>query len=111
MKAAIDPITEHAVIVSLRMEIEDISDMSSMQALTDRITMALARVRGGEFGGLSMRGGYCLLYCYGIDAEEVYSAITPALFEFEPDSGSWVIKRFGAATDTGARRERIEIGG
>lgn len=80
-----------------------------LQQLAGRCELALQRVEGGEFGGLDIRAGYCLLYLYGVDAGDVYSAIEPLIAEYGPEPGSWAIKRFGAATDLTARRERVDL--
>ena len=100
---------EHAVVLSLR--IADGSEVGHerIAELARGLAATLDSVAGGEFGGLDARAGYCLLYCYGDDAGEVFEAIPPPISEFGPESGSWIIKRFGAATDRAARRERVDL--
>lgn len=110
MTTRIDPVMEHAVVVSLRLgSASSDSDGQRLQQLAGRCQLALQRVDGGEFGGLDIRAGYCLLYCYGADAGDVYSAIEPLVADYGPEPGSWAIKRFGAATDLAAPRERVDL--
>ena len=105
-----DPATEHAVVVSLRLgEGDSRAIHERIAALTSRLEAVLAQIPGGEFGGLDLRGGFCLLYCYGNDAEEVYNAIAAPLAAYTPEPGSWAIKRFGGATDLRALRERVDL--
>ena len=88
---------------------DSLREHDRITALAHKLEVALASIRNGEFGGLDFRGGYCLLYCYGSNAGVVYEAISPAIAEFGPEPGSWAIKRFGAATDVNARRERVDL--
>ncbi len=104
-----EPTTEHAVVVSLRMSHDDPEAHDRITDLTAQIALSLEKVTGGEFGGSDSNGGYCLLYCYGNNAGEVFDAIGPDLEKFNAEPGSWVIKRFGAATDQYAVRERVDL--
>ena len=110
MERSLDPVEEHAVVVSLRLVEEDTPDeRRRLAALAEELEIVLGDIPGGEFGGLDLRAGYCLLYCYGDDAGEVFTAIEPAMADYRPRPGSWVIKRFGSATDVTARRERVDL--
>ncbi len=105
-----EPVIGQAVIVSLR-----VSDQLSpaqherIGRLATRLEAALAAVSDGEFGGEDTLGSYCVLYCYGADADEVFAAISPLIHEFGPEPRSWAIKRFGAASDLDARREWVDL--
>jgi len=77
--------------------------------LSRQIEVLLASVRGGECGGTDTGRGYCVLYCYGDDADEVFEAIEPILYQFGPEPGSWAIKRYGSATDRSVPRERVDL--
>ena len=110
MRVSLDPVEEHAVVISLRLPEDDSpAERRRLADLAETLEVVLDDVDGGEFGGLDLRAGYCLLYCYGADAGDVFDAIEPAMAGYGPAPGSWVIKRFGAATDVTARRERIDL--
>ena len=100
------PRVEHAVILSLRL---DTSSRERLDQLLSDLRNALDDVDEGECAGSDERDDFCLVYCYGTDAAEVYAAIAPAIERFEPLTGSWAIKRFGAAEDLAARRERVDL--
>ena len=110
MPSGTDPVMEHAVVVSLRLANQGThAERRRVEGLVSEIEAALSAVRGGEFGGTDSRGGYCMLYCYGDDAAEIYAVVEPVLQDFGPESGSWAIKRFGSATDLLAPRERVDL--
>ena len=105
-----EPMTEHAVVMCLRMsDPNSRSEHERIAGLASRIQSSVHSVSQGEFGGIDTRGGYCLLYCYGRDADEGFGVISPLIDAYGAEPGSWAIKRFGAATDVEAPRERVEL--
>ncbi len=110
MPLSLDPVDRHAVVISLRRQQDDSpSERRRLADLAETLELVLDEIPGGEFGGLDLRAVDCLMYCYGTDAGEVFDAIEPAMAGYGPAPGSWVIKRFGAATDVTARRERVDL--
>ena len=77
LKVQRDPVMEHAVVLSLRMVDDSREELDQLSELAFNIESALTKIAGGEFGGVDAGAGFCLLYCYGADAEEVFGCHIP----------------------------------
>jgi hypothetical protein len=74
-------VTEHAVIVHLKLSGTDASadEVERLQNLSDRLSEAITGRNAGEFDGDLFGEGECVLYMYGPDADALFAAIEPVL--------------------------------
>jgi hypothetical protein len=105
---------EHAVIAHLRLSGGDMgspAERARLEALEDELEQAIRSAKAGEFDGNEFGGNECVLYMYGPDADRLFATVEGVLGALPPSPGSYVIKRFGAADDRGAREERVDLAG
>ena len=70
---------------------------------------AAVQTIGGDHDGDEFGGGEAVLYTYGIDADELFAAISECLADFEMRPGAYAIKRYGPAADPSSREERVPL--
>jgi hypothetical protein len=99
---------EHAVIVHLRN-----ANLNDILPLEDRLEREIENARTGEYDGndVALDGSEAILYAYGPDADALWDVIEPSVQEFAPASGSYVVKRYGEASDPAATEVRVDLGG
>lgn len=99
---------EHAVIVHLRS-----ANVDGVFALEDSLETAIAKAGVGEYDGneIAVDGSEAILYAYGPDADALWNVIRPIVESTDPPVGSYVIKRYGEASDPAAREVRVELHG
>ncbi|MBI3978952.1 MAG: hypothetical protein HY331_12265 [Chloroflexi bacterium] len=101
--------SEHAVLVWLRLAGDGFGDEDEWEAITaleDRLQEIVCQQGVGEFDGNEIGMGYWTLYLYGPDADRLYDAILPAIQGIGPRPGSYAIKRYGPPDDPDSREER-----
>jgi len=106
-----DP-NDQAVVVHIPLSDDEFGAEDEREAifeLEDRLIAAIEEAEAGEFDGNEFGGGECTLYLYGPDADALFTAVEPALREFGPARGGYVIKRHGSVYEEGAPEERVEL--
>jgi hypothetical protein len=101
---------EQAVIVHLPLsddEFGSAEERETIFAFEDQIEQAIEKASAGEFDGNEFGGGECVLYMYGPDADRLLAAVEPLLRGFPPAVGGHAIKRYGTASDPGAKEVRV----
>jgi hypothetical protein len=82
------------------------ADIERVNELEEQLAQAVEQAGAGRLHGDQFRAEGCSIYLQGRSAERLLQAILPALKEFGPSPGSYVVKRYGAP---GAREERVEL--
>ena len=101
---------EQAVIVHFALSDSEFGSPEEREAIfafEDQLEQAIAKASAGEFDGNEFGGGECVLYMYGPDADRLFAAVEPLLKGFPPAAGGHAIKRYGAASDPGAKAVRV----
>ncbi len=100
-----------AVIVYLRLSDADtgdpIEDDDPIDRLQAEVEEAVERSGTGEFDGDEWGGGYCRIFLYGADADQLFEAVLPALLKFNARAGSYAVRRYGMP---GSREELVLLG-
>ena len=102
--------SEQAVIVHLRLPSDGFGsagDHDAVYALEDAIERCLMASSAGEFDGDEFGEGECVLYLYGLNADELFSAIKPLLESSTIASGGFAVKRYGEPGDLEAKTVRV----
>ena len=88
------------------------ASLDDIVPLEDQLEPAIAGAGVGEYDGneVALDGSEAVLYAYGPDADALWDVMKPLLGEFEASQGSFVLKRYGEATDATAREVRLDIG-
>ena len=103
---------EHAVIVHLRLDDDrfgSVEKRESIFELQDALKDAIDEAEAGEFDGDEFGQGECILFMYGPNADVLFDTVKPLLVKSPHAKGGFVIKRYGAATDSKAREVKIEL--
>jgi hypothetical protein len=103
---------EHAVLVYIKLSDDNFGgeqERAGLHKLEDQLTAAIDSCRAGEFDGDEFGGGFCTLYMYGPNADKLAEAVLPILRQFHAPVGSYVVKRYGPATQANARQEKIQL--
>ena len=107
-----DDVSEHAVIVHLRLSNDDFGtreETDAIHALSERLEAAILAAQAGEFDGDEFGGGECVLYMYGTNADSLFAAIEAELRASSLSRGGWAIKRYGPAEDPSASEVRVDL--
>ena len=80
----------------------------AVRKLEQRLERAVAAI-GGEHDGDEFGGGKAVLYTYGPDADALLAALRESLGRYQPAPGAYAIKRYGVASDPGAREQRVPL--
>jgi hypothetical protein len=102
---------DHAVITHLPLSGDGFGtteERNAVHELEARIGVAVERI-GGDHDGDEFGGGEAVLYTYGVDADQLFDAISECLADFEMRTGAYAIKRYGPATDPNSREERVPL--
>jgi hypothetical protein len=99
---------EHAVLVHLKN-----TNLDGVIAIEDSLEPAIAEAGVGEYDGneVAVDGSEAILYAYGPDADALWNVMRPIVLKANPPDGSYVIKRYGEASDPTAREVRVELAG
>lgn len=106
------PAEEQAVVVNIRLSNERHGtehEQARLSMLVQAVKSILDAQPGSELGACQVTKGFGVLYCYGPDASRLYEMLEPILTDYDPGPGSFAIVRHGGATDTAARRDRIDF--
>ena len=100
---------EHAVIVHLKLSDEGFATekLDAIGELQREMTQAIENAYVGEFDGNEIGGGECVLYMYGVDADALFAVVKPLLKASPSAKGGFAIKRYGEASDPGAREVEV----
>ena len=104
--------SEHAVIAHLKLSDEKFGtedERASIRELSSKLEQCIERAAAGEVDGDEFGAGECTLYMYGPDADRLFAAIEPVLRACAHARGGFVIKRYGSASDPGAREIRVDL--
>lgn len=101
--------TEQALFVYLKLSDDEFGDSDEREAvfaLEDRLIDAIASRKAGEYDGHEFGEGYATLYLYGPDVDQLFDAAMPALREYGPRTGSYLVKRYGGPE---GREEQVDL--
>jgi hypothetical protein len=86
-------------------------DLSELFALEDQLEGAVNSAGAGEYDGheVAVDGSEAIFYAYGPDADALWDVMKETIERTKPPAGSYVIKRFGEATDPTAREVRRDL--
>ncbi|MGH3545906.1 MAG: hypothetical protein ACRDPW_08270 [Mycobacteriales bacterium] len=84
------------------------TDTNSVSLLEERLQIAIAHSRVGEFDGSELGKGEIFLYAYGPDADKLFAAMRPVLASFGVRPGQALL-RYGADSDTQAREAIFDL--
>jgi hypothetical protein len=100
--------SEHAVIVYLKN-----TGLDEVFGLEEQLEVAITQAQAGEYDGneVALDGSEAVLYAYGPDADALWEAMKPVITGASPDPGSYVVKRYGDASDTSTKEVRVDLGG
>lgn len=90
---------QQAVIVFLKLSDEEFGSSEEREhvfGLEDRIEALLQEDPGAECDGHEFGDGWAKLYLYGEDCGRLLERVMPALREFRPRAGSYVVQRQGS---------------
>jgi hypothetical protein len=98
---------EQAVLVHLKN-----TDIHGVFAIEDSLEPAVSEAGVGEYDGneVAVDGSEAVLYAYGPDADALWNVMRPIVESANPPEGSYVIKRYGEASDPAAKEVRVELG-
>lgn len=104
---------EQALILNLKLSDDDFgteqmqgSLMEWEAKLRDLIT---STVPGGTVDGNCFGGGFCQVYFYGPNIDEVEVVVLPELAKIHVLEGSYYIKRYGDALDENVKQIRVDL--
>ena len=100
---------EQAVLVYIKLsdnEFGSEEERDGLFELEDRLEQRIIENDAGELDGNEFGEGYCILYMYGPNADNLKKSIFQILKEAELPTGSYLIKRYGMP---GAREKRIDF--
>jgi hypothetical protein len=84
------------------------TDTDSVANLEERLQIAIAHARAGEFDGSEFVDGEVFLYAYGPDADQLFRAMRPVLTAFASRPGQALL-RYGPDSDDRAREALFEL--
>ncbi len=102
---------DHAVITHLPLSDDSFGTTDERDAIHEleaRISTAVEQI-GGDHDGDEFGGGEAVLFTYGLDADEMFAAISECLAGFPVRPGAYAVKRYGPAADPAAREERVPL--
>lgn len=102
---------EHAVIVHFSLTGDEYGtedEREALHRLTDSLEARIEANRAGEYDGDEFGGGEGVLYCYGPDADRLFSVIEADVRSF-PARPAFAILRYGPADDRAAQERRIDL--
>jgi hypothetical protein len=105
-------LSEHSVIAHLKLSDPGLGigeEVGSFHDLSDELIEAIEQAGAGEFDGDEFGKGECVLYMYGPDADALFAAVEPVLRRSPLAHGGHVIKRYGAANESGAKEVVIKL--
>ena len=77
-------------------------------ALEETLIAAIETAGAGEYDGNEFGGGEAVIYAYGPDADELFTAMEPHLREFDARPASCVL-RYGRASGPNVRERRVGL--
>ena len=107
--------SEHAVLLYLKYEAFENGfpinekEVEEGHVFQEKLFQAIAQAGVGELDGDEWGMGECIVFMYGSDADELWETIEPILDGEVFHSGSYGMKRYGAADDEEALEVRIEL--
>ncbi|MDX1987907.1 MAG: hypothetical protein SFV17_14560 [Candidatus Obscuribacter sp.] len=105
--------SEQALIIHLKLSDDELGSSSEQRQLMDLETKMRESIAdptlGNEVDGHEFGGGFCKFYLYGPNADELENKVKPLLKETTIRSGSFILKRYGAALDWKAKKEIIKL--
>jgi hypothetical protein len=102
---------EHAVIVHLKLGDDRFGsedERAAVRTLKYALAAAIDRANAGEFDGDEFGGGEAVLYAYGPNAGDLFTAMEPALRDSSLRP-AYAIVRYGAAADQDCREDTIHL--
>ena len=103
---------EQAVLIHFRLsdgKFGSAEEVGQLMDLERRLAVAIEGAGAGELDGNDVGGGEFVVYAYGADADRLFSVMEPLLRESALARSGFVVKRYGAADDRGAREVRMEL--
>lgn len=100
----------HAVLVHIVLSDNDVGTHDERQeifALGRALEVAVEEANLGEYDGEEFTDGRCILFMYGLDANELYATIEPTLRASPLVRGGWVVRRYGS--DLAAKEIRTSL--
>lgn len=104
---------EQALILHLKLSDDDFGaeDMQSslMEWELKMMDLIASTVPGGTLDGHCFGGGFCQVYFYGPNIDEVEVLVLPELAKIAVLEGSYYIKQYGKALDENVKKIRVDL--
>lgn len=104
---------EHAILVHIPLRggpFGSAAEKQDLMRLENDLEKAIVQAGAGEFDGDEFGGGKCVLFMYGPDADRLFETVQPILRANALSAAGYALKRYGEASDPGAREEVIRLG-
>ena len=101
---------EHAFIVTPKLSDDRFGtdeERERIHEFSDQLEAAIESAGAGEFDGDEFGEGVCSLYMYGPNADALFAVVDPLLKASPLAKGAEGVKRYGEASDPGAREEVV----
>jgi hypothetical protein len=112
VEEVIDEEDEDSVRVYLRLADNSYGtaeERERIRELSHKLDELITSREVGQFDGDEFGGGNCVLFMYGPDADELFSALEPILKSSSLTMGGWAIKRYGKVIERAKKEVRVEL--
>jgi len=103
--------SEHSLLVYLKLSDDDLGtdeEEMAIQELDAQLERLVLESAVGRYEESVVGGGYYKLFMYGPDADQIFEAVLPTLFQFPAAPGSFLVKGYGP--NGSARVVQLETG-
>ena len=99
--------SEHCIKIEVPISSEE--QVRKLQALGERLEIALDDSDIGEFDGDEYSSGHATLYLYAPNADALFAVIRPILEKEGLPSGTYALLRYGPPNDETIKSQKISL--
>lgn len=101
--------TEQAILIYIKLSDDGLGsphDSEFIFSLEDQIKEVIIKDKHYEYDGHEFGGGYCILFMYALNADDLYRKIRPTLKSTAFPGKSYLVRRYGPP---GSEQDVIEL--